>query len=95
MGTFFKPHTTPIFLFLKIGIIGVIIYYWMFYRVFMYAKKSLKIINNLYHRIIVITLMVSVIVLSVNNFSSKMQITGGVFIGILFSLISLHQQGEK
>jgi hypothetical protein len=88
-GTLFKPHTTPIFLFLKVGLIGTIFYFWSYWKVFSNGRKKLYMINDNFLRISCIALMVSLLVLTINNFSSKMQIIAGIVVGIIISIISL------
>jgi len=88
-GTLFKPHTTPIFLFLKVGLIGTIFYFWSYWKVFSSARNKLNLINDNFLRISCIVLMVSLLILTVNNFSSKLQIIAGIVVGIIISIISL------
>ena len=89
MNQYFKPHTTPIFLFLKIGLLGTAYYYWIYWRVFIYAKAKLSAIDDLFLRLVLISLITSIPILSINNFSSKMQIVSGIMFGIIFSIASV------
>jgi hypothetical protein len=88
-NTLFKPHTTPLFLFLKLGLIGTFSYYWSYWNVFFSARRKLNQINDKFLKVSCIVLMVSLIVFTINNYSSKMQIIGGVVVGIIISIITL------
>ena len=91
--TFFKPHTTPIFFFLKIGLGGVFIYYFVYIKVVFKLREYLPSIKNNIEYCFALAIMSNILLLITKNFSSKMQIALGIFMAI--ALIILRQQRIK
>jgi len=90
-NTFFKPHTTPIFLFLKIGLFGVALYYFIYLKLFLKFKKNIKFINNNFDRIIYISILSNIACIITKNFSSKLQICLGIYIAIACLISQKHR----
>lgn len=86
--TFFKPHTTPIFLFLKVGMVGVAYYYGVFVKLFFIAKKKLTNKKISLEYVFTMAILPNIFLIITKNYSSKMQIALGVFIDILFLIIN-------
>jgi len=85
--TFFKPHTTPIFLFLKIGLGGVFLYYFVYMKVFLKLKKHLPLISNGLEYSFAVAILSNILLVITKNYSSKMQIATGIFMAIAFLIL--------
>ena len=91
--TFFKPHTTPIFLFLKIGLVGVLYYYGVFTKLFFLLKQKVKEIEVSLEYIFALAILPNIFLIITKNYSSKMQIALGIYIAIVF-LITNSKKNE-
>jgi hypothetical protein len=89
--TFFKPHTVPLFILLKTGFIGLVIFYGFIltknFKDISLAQKYVCI--NFYNRIVLV-LSPLILPLFFVNFSSKLQLVSGALIGFIY--FSKHYQ---
>ena len=90
--TFFKPHTTPIFLFLKIGLGGVIYYYGVFVKIYINLIKKIKLIPISIEYYFALAILPNMFIIITKNFSSKMQIALGIYMAILFLSIKAYER---
>jgi hypothetical protein len=82
--TFFKPHSSFLFLLLKNGVIGLtILYSNIIYLTYKVLKKIRKVKIEKKYRNIIISIASFLPFLFLTNFTSKLQIFSGVFFGIL------------
>ena len=79
-GRYYKPHTTPIFMLLKIGLLGTVIFS---YNILYYLKKLLRKNNDFLIRIFSLL----TIILVLNVYSSKIQLLTGFFIALYIEFI--------
>tara|TARA_Y100000768_G_C23984751_1_gene688077 strand:+ start:575 stop:1885 length:1311 start_codon:yes stop_codon:yes gene_type:complete len=80
-GRYYKPHTTPIFMLLKIGLLGTIIFS---YNILYYLKKLLRKNNDFLIRIFSLL----TIILVLNVYSSKIQLLTGFFVALFIEFIN-------
>lgn len=93
-GTFFKPHTTPIFLFLKIGLGGVILYYLTYLKIYRKMIKKVKLIPVSLEYFFALSILPNILLIITKNFSSKMQIALGIYMAILFLSVKVYERGN-
>lgn len=80
----YKPHGSQLFIFLKMGIMGIIIYFGILLWIFVKGLKLSRDINHAYWRAIISASVIFLLTLYYKNFTSKLQI----FFGILLAIIS-------
>jgi hypothetical protein len=91
-GTFFKPHTTPIYLFLKIGLGGLIYYYGVFLKIYINLIKKIKLIPISIEYCFALAILPNMFIIITKNFSSKMQIALGIYMAILFISMKIYER---
>ena len=92
-GTLYKPHGTPLFLMLKFGFGGVIIYYISLIR-FMYVttKYTNRINIEVIYRYIIYGIVAFLPLLFYKNFTSKLQVTMGILMSLVVSYLSVTKE---
>jgi len=93
--TFFKPHTTPIFLFLKIGLGGLIYYYGVYIKIYINLIKKIKLIPISIEYCFALAILPNMFIIITKNFSSKMQIALGIYMAILFLSTKIYERRNK
>lgn len=86
---FTKPHSTPLVLFLKTGIGGLLVYYFTMLLFFRGGYILFRSIGDKYWEAVVLGIVVALPFFFYKNFMSKLQIFLGVALGILANIWSL------
>ncbi len=92
-GTLYKPHGTPLFILLKMGVVGILIYYGLLIRIIQRCIKVVRSSLVLDNRLIISTIAATLPLLYLKNFSSKMQIVMGILVGIIAVIESSQKSG--
>jgi len=91
----YKPHGTQFWVFLKMGIFGIIIYFgillWMFLKGWNFSRD----INHVYWRAISSASVVFLLTLYYKNFTSKLQIFLGIILAIIANISFLHYRAKQ
>jgi len=87
---FMKPHGTPLVLFLKMGIGGFLVYYFIMFLFLRRGYILFRRTSDLYWRAVVLGVTVALPFFYYKNFMSKLQIFLGVTLGILANIESLN-----
>jgi hypothetical protein len=94
-GRLYKPHGTQLVILLKMGIVGLVIYYGILMAIFINGIKILRRCHDPFFRIILLAVLSFLPLLLYKNFISKMQIFMGVAIGILAVIQSFNLRRQN
>jgi hypothetical protein len=89
--TIFKPHGTQFVILLKMGLMGLLVYYLLLLFIFIQSYKLFKKIEDPYCKAIILSITAFLPLLYYKNFISKIQI----FFGIILAIISVIYCLEK
>ena len=90
----FKPHGTPLFLFLKLGLGGAILYYLVFIYATVKSCKPIVQLRDYGGHYIYVTFIAFLPLLYYKNFTSKLQIVMGILIAVVANVnfyVKYHQ----
>lgn len=87
---FMKPHGTPLVLFLKMGIGGFLVYYFIMFLFLRRGYILFRRISDLYWKAVVLGFVVALPFFYYKNFMSKLQIFLGVILAILANIEALN-----
>jgi len=82
-GRLYKPHGTQLFILLKMGVGGLVVYYSILFMIFIKGIKVSRICNDPLLRIFLLGIISFLPLLFYKNFISKMQVFMGILIGII------------
>lgn len=83
-GTIFKPHGAQLFIFLKSGMIGLLIYGYSLYKIFKQGVNCLAKRMPIKYKLVMVILLSYYPIIIYKNFNTKLQ----VFMGIVIFLIN-------
>ena len=85
-GKLFQPHGTPIFTFLKMGIGGLLCYYFLMALIFKEGFGIFRKVDDRFWKAIALAILVFLPLLFYKNYISKLQVTFGIVLGILANI---------
>ncbi len=86
-GRFFKPHNTFLNIFLKMGLIGLLLYLYIFANILVQTYKCAKFyIKDVYLKSFSIGLACSMPLILLNNWTSKMNLIIGVLLALILKI---------
>lgn len=94
-GKFYRPHGTIIYLLLKNGLVMTIVFYYAIFQLFRKGTKLFKNKIHSYSKIIAISFLFCLPVLSLIIFSAKLQIMFGMMLGFIFLALKITNKDRK
>jgi len=89
MGKLFKPHGTPLVMFLKMGLLGVLIYYFIMLLFFKETYLIFKNVDSRFWKAVVLAILVFLPLFFYKNFTSKLQVFFGIMLAIVANIQTL------
>jgi len=89
MGKLFKPHGTPLVIFLKMGLAGVFAYYYIMLLFFKETYVIFKRTNDRFWKAVTLAILVFMPLFFYKNFTSKLQVFFGVTLAIVANVQAL------
>lgn len=92
---FFKPHGSQLVIFLKMGLLGVILYFGTLFWMFLKGWKLSRNVSQIYWRSICSASVVFLLTLYIKNFTSKLQIFLGILLAVIANIMFLYKSEKK
>lgn len=90
-GRFFKPHNTFLNIFLKMGLVGLFLYFYIFATILVQTYKCAKFyIKENYWKSFSIGFACSMPLILLNNWTSKMNLLIGVLLAVIMKIYSMN-----
>lgn len=91
-NTLYKPHGSQLFILLKMGVGGAIIYFTLLLLFFIRSWKAAKKILNPYWYSMCVACVVFLPLFYYKSFNSKLQISMGIVMAVIVNIIALHER---
>ncbi len=89
-GRLYKPHGTPLFILLKMGAGGLVVYYGILFMIFIKGGNVFRMCRDPLLKMFLLAIISFMPLLFYKNFISKMQVFMGVLIGIIAVVQNFH-----
>jgi len=94
-GRFVRPHGMPLWVLLKMGVIGLLIYYGTAVLIFLKGARSAVRIADDFARFLTLGIVSSFPILFWEMFSTKLQLLQGVLLGVLAVIIAANSRTSQ
>lgn len=91
-GKLYKPHGIQLFILLKIGFLGLLIYLGILFAIFREGLKIVKRSQDLFWRCTTIALLAFLPLMFYKNFNSKLQLFFGLVVGMIAVIGEIHKE---
>jgi hypothetical protein len=94
-GRLYKPHGTQLFVLLKMGVLGIILYFGTLLLLFLHSVRIFRRLNTIDFKYITLGIVAFTPFLLYKNYISKLQVFMGICLGIIAAIEALQWSSRR